>query len=87
MKNISIVFSILLCMCACGTLPSISEYNGRMVYIPTGMKLIEAALETDSSVWLYMESMDSNYIPKVKVLQKVSKYGIVEQKITFKEEK
>jgi hypothetical protein len=59
----------------------------RSIELPANMRLIEATLEKDSSVWLYMESMDSTYIPKTKILQKNSKYGIVEKKFIFQESK
>lgn len=85
-----VVFIILLCtLCGCTTINglNLSKYEGRTIEVPAGMQLTKATLEKDSSVWLFMQSMDSNYIPKVKVMQKNSKYGIVEDKIIFRESK
>ena len=80
----------LIYLCILSLLSACSILNTpiyRSIELPANMRLLEATLEKDSSVWLYMESMDSTYIPKTKILQKNSKYGIIEKKFIFQESK
>ena len=79
------LFIVLFC-CACGALNNLESYShARVIELPEGMKLVNAKLEKDSSVWVFMESVDSSYIPKTKILQRESKYGIIEDRLIFRE--
>ncbi len=84
---VAIIIIVVIALCCCTTINNLGRYEGKTIELPEGMQLTRATLEKDSSVWLFMQSMDSSYTPRVKVLQKNSKYGIPERKIIFRESK
>lgn len=52
------------------------------VKLPKGQKLIEATWK-ENSLWYLTEPMDSDYVPKKKIFQESSEYGVIEGKVTF----
>lgn len=63
------------------------EYGGETtIKLPKGKKLIEATWK-DNNLWYLYEDMDSNYIPKTKVFQEESDYGVLNGKVIFVESK
>ena len=79
------IVTCILC-CSCGSIkPFGVSLDTKTIELPKGMKLIDSKIERDSSIWIFMEPMDSGYTAKTRVLQKTSKYGIIERKFIFKE--
>lgn len=63
------------------------EYGGETtIKLPKGKKLIEATWK-DNNLWYLYEDMDSNDIPKTKVFQEESDYGVLNGKVIFVESK
>lgn len=57
------------------------------ITLEKGEKLIEATWKDGGDLWYLVESMDSDYIPKVKVFKESSVYGVLEGSVTFIETK
>jgi len=87
MKKLLYSISIAALICSCSNLGTFSGDYNKVIAIPSGMRLLDIKLTKDSSLLLYMETADSSYVPKMKTLQKTSKYGIVERRIVFMESK
>ena len=63
------------------------EFGGETnIKLPKGKKLIDATWK-DNNLWYLYEDMDSNYIPKTKVFQEASDYGVLNGKVIFIESK
>ena len=80
-----------LAVIACMMIISCGSYNQTESYsvvtnieLPKGMKLVNPIWNGDR-LWYLLEPMDSEYIPKNKVLQERSSPGILSSKIVFKE--
>lgn len=54
------------------------------ITLPKGMKLVEATWK-ESDLWYLLEPMDANYVPKTKIFQEDSRFGVLEGKVTFVE--
>ena len=54
------------------------------ITLPKGMKLVEATWK-ESNLWYLLEPMDANYVPKTKIFQEDSRFGVLEGKVTFVE--
>ena len=80
------IIGIAVC-CSCSSMIENSYVSTRIVNLPDNMRLVNVKIERDSSLQVFMESMDSNYQAKTKVIQNVSKYGIIKNKVIFKESK
>ena len=56
------------------------------IELPVGEKLVMATWK-DIDLFYLTESMDSDYIPKVKTFKEVSNWGVMESIVIFKERK
>ena len=54
------------------------------ISIDSGWKLVEATWK-DDNLWILIEPMEDDYVPKTKVFKEESSFGIMEGSITFKE--
>lgn len=57
------------------------------IHLPKGEKLLEVTWKDNSNLWYLVEDMDSNYTPKTKTFQEDSRFGILEGKVIFIENK
>ena len=61
------------------------KFGGKeTITLPKGMKLVEATWK-ESDLWYLLEPMDANYVPKTKIFQEDSRFGVLEGKVTFVE--
>lgn len=61
------------------------EFGGTVtINLEPGKKLIEATWKEDH-LWYLVEDMDSNYVPKTKVFQESSSFGVMNGKVIFRE--
>jgi hypothetical protein len=59
------------------------KFGGKeTITLPKGMKLVEATWK-ESDLWYLLEPMDANYVPKTKIFQEDSRFGVLEGKVTF----
>jgi hypothetical protein len=54
------------------------------IQVNPGYKLLEVTWK-DDDLWMFIEEMDSDYVPKTKIFKEESSFGIIEGSITFKE--
>ena len=54
------------------------------ISIDPGWKLMEATWK-DEDLWILIEPMEEDYVPKTKVFKEKSSFGLLEGSITFKE--
>ena len=56
------------------------------IELPKGEKLMMATFKS-SDIWYLTEKMDSDYVPKTKVMYESSLMGVMQGKVTFIENK
>lgn len=76
-------------LCSCTENTRSRVWGGKMtIELPKGQKLVEATWKGDgSSLWYLTEPMDADYIPKTKVFQEDSRFGVLEGSVIFIEGK
>ena len=63
------------------------SYGGTTtINVKKGYKIVEATWK-DSNLWYLIEPMDSDYVPKTKEFIESSRFGVMEGKVIFIEEK
>lgn len=63
------------------------KYGGTsVVELEPGQKLIEVTWK-EASIWYLTEPMEPGYEPKTKVFQEDSRFGVMEGKVIFHEQK
>lgn len=84
---IAVTFLTACMFFACTENERARNYGGEQtVKLPKGEKLIEATWK-ESNLWYLTEPMDSDYVPKTKVLKESSDFGVWNGKIIFIESK
>ena len=79
-----IITAALLFNTSCTEHTKARRWGGEEVLtLPKGEKLLEVTWKDQSSIWYLVEDMDSDYIPKTKTFQESSRFGILEGKIIF----
>lgn len=89
MGTILVVFVLFLsaCLLGCTENERARNYGGEQtVKLPKGEKLIEATWK-ENNLWYLTEPMDSDYIPKTRIFQESSDFGVWNGKIIFIESK
>lgn len=81
---IAIIFIIVAAIFVSCTDHTMSrKFGGKeTITLPKGMKLVEATWK-ESDLWYLLEPMDANYVPKTKIFQEDSRFGVLEGKVTF----
>ena len=76
---------LLLCACLVGCENYVArKYGGSTtINLEKGRKLLEVTWKGEASIWYLTEPMDSDYIPKTKIFQENSQFGIMEGKVIF----
>ena len=86
MKKYIVLLFGLICFASCQN-TIVKTCGGSMtIKLEKGQKLMEVTWKGDD-VWYLTEPMDSDYVPKTKVFQEDSRFGVLEGKITFIESK
>ena len=87
---VSIMIAIILIVtcCSCTEHTRARSWGGEeTVTLPSGMKLLEVTWKENNSLWYLLEPMDSEYTPKTKIFKEDSRFGMLEGKIVFIENK
>ena len=76
-------------LCSCTENTRSRVWGGKMtIELPKGQKLVEATWKGDgNSLWYLTEPMDTDYIPKTKIFQEDSRFGVLEGSVVFVESK
>ena len=85
MKKIFLGLIILLtCICvSCTDNVRSRVYGGNStVHVKQGYKLVEVTWK-NNDMWYLIEPMEDDYIPKTKIFQENSNYGIINGSVTF----
>ena len=89
--GITVILIILtvLYLCSCTENTRSRVWGGKMtIELPKGQKLVEATWKGDgNSLWYLTEPMDADYIPKIKIFQEDSRFGVLEGSVVFVESK
>lgn len=76
---------LLLTLFSCTPNQRVRQYGGEMtINLPKGQKLMMATWKKANLFYL-TEPMESDYVPKNKVFQESSNWGVLESKIIFVE--
>ena len=82
-KKILFVLALVFTFISCTENKISRTFGGTMtVNLPKGQKLIMATWKKTSLFYL-TEPMDSDYVPKTKVFQEDSSWGVIESKVLF----
>ncbi len=88
MKKLLFLFLVIaatLSSISCTEQERARHYGGNTeIQVNPGYKLLEVTWKGDD-LWMFMEEMDSDYVPKTKIFKEESSFGIIEGSITFKE--
>lgn len=85
MKKI-IVFLTVFMLVGCDQFIT-KEFGGECtIELSPGQRLVEATWK-DANLWYLTETMDSDYVPKVKIFKESSLLGVAEGKVVFIEKK
>lgn len=88
MKKISlIIFLLTLMFISCEQYISKNFGGNTTIELNPSEKLIEVTWKNEADLWILVEPMDSNYIPKTKIFKESSNLGIMNGSITFIESK
>ena len=87
MKKLFLLFTAVTLTCiSCTEQQRARRYGGNAtIEVDPGYKLLEVTWKDDGDLWMFMEEMDSDYVPKTKIFKEESSFGIMEGCITFKE--
>ena len=81
-----LVIAVTLSSISCTEQQRARRYGGNIeIQVDSGYKLLEVTWKDGGDLWMLMEEMDSDYVPKTKVFKEQSSFGIMEGSITFKE--
>lgn len=87
MKKLFIAIASIFILASCTPNQRARQYGGDMtINLPKGEKLIMATWK-EANLFYLTEPMESGYVPKNKVFQESSNWGVWESKITFIESK
>lgn len=87
MKKLFIAIASTFILASCTPNQRARQYGGDMtINLPKGEKLIMATWK-EANLFYLTEPMESDYVPKNKVFQESSNWGVWESKITFIESK
>lgn len=83
------IIILLFHLCSCTENTRSRVWGGKMtIELPKGQKLVEATWKGETnSLWYLTEPMDADYIPKTKVFQEDSRFGVLEGSVIFIEGK
>lgn len=84
-KKLFVLFALALCilLSSCTSNTRARHWGGNMnVNLPQGQKLMMATWK-ENNLWYLTEPAEEGYVPKEKVFQEDSRYGIVEGSIIF----
>ena len=86
MKKITILFGLILMLCAGCTQQMITrQYGGTMtINLPAGQELMEVTWKDDNLFYL-TRPMSEDYEPVTKTFKESSSYGIMESTVYFVE--
>jgi len=82
MKKFLIGLVALFCLCSCDHYVTRKFGGSTNITLEPGEKLVEATWK-EGDLWYLVEPMDSDYVPKTKVLKENSMYGVMEGKVVF----
>lgn len=83
MKKILFILLTIICFTSCEQTIT-REYGGTTtIKLQPGEKLLEATWKDDGNIWYLTEPMDSNYVPKTKIIKESSVFGQLESKVIF----
>lgn len=83
MKKLFIAVASVFILASCTENQRARNYGGNMtVTLPKGQKLIMATWK-NADLFYLTEPMEDNYIPKNKIFQESSNWGVLESTITF----
>lgn len=85
MKKIILLALTALVMVGCEQFVSRKAGGITKIKLEKGQRLIEATWK-ESNIWYLTEPADSSYIPKTKVFQENSMFGVLEGKVIFIEQ-
>ncbi len=78
-----IILSLVLFSCTENT--RAKRWGGsQTIELPPNVKLMEVTWK-EGNMWYLTEPMDSSYIPKTKIFQEKSGFGVMEGNVTFVE--
>ena len=84
-KLFILVIAATLSFISCTEQERARHFGGKtVIQVDPGYKLVEVTWK-DENLWIFMEEMDSDYVPKTKIFKEESSYGVMEGCITFKE--
>lgn len=87
MRKLFIALASVFILASCTENQRARSYGGDMIInLPKGEKLIMATWK-ELNLFYLTEPMDSGYVPKNKIFQESSNWGVWESKITFIESK
>ena len=87
MRKIFMIICLTLSLCSCEKQIT-RQYGGTTtINLEKGEKLIEVTWKDGGNLWYFVESMDSDYTPKVKTFKESSQFGMLEGKVVFIENK
>ncbi len=85
MKKILFILMMVFCLTSCEQYFT-REFGGTTeITLESGKKLVECTWKGDGDIWLLVEPMDSDYVPKNKEFIEYSLYGICNGKVIIKE--
>lgn len=85
-STLVILFVIVISFSSCTGNARARLYGGTQVIdVPAGYKVTEATWKDGSELWYLMEPMEDGYIPKTKVFQESSSFGMIEGTVKFVE--
>lgn len=80
-----LIIAVMLFATSCTKQQRARRFGGDIeISIDPGWKLVEATWK-DDNLWIFIEPMEDDYVPKTKVFKEESSFGIMEGSITFKE--
>lgn len=85
-STLFILSALVISLCSCTGNTRARIYGGtQTIDVPAGFKVTEATWKDGSELWYLMEPMEEGYVPKTKVFQESSSYGIIEGTVKFVE--
>jgi len=87
MKKILFILSMFLCLTSCDQYITRTMGGTTKIELEPGEKLVEVTWKGDGDLWYLVESMDSNYVPKIKTFKESSNIGALEGKVIFYEKR
>ena len=83
MKKILFIFTLIFYLVSCDQYVSREFGDNTTIKLEQGERLVEVTWKGDADLWYLVEPMDSDYVPKTKVLKENSMYGVMEGKVVF----